>query len=83
MAKENISNLLTENRSFPPPEAFAEQAICGSLEDYKRLYDESIDSPETFWGRVADELHWFRKWAAFAVAAAGAGSRVSRLLVLD
>ncbi|MCH8992606.1 MAG: AMP-binding protein, partial [Acidobacteria bacterium] len=56
MATENIANLLTESRTFPPPEAFAAQATCGSLEDYKRLYDESINSPETFWGRVAEEL---------------------------
>ena len=62
MATENIANLLTESRTFPPPEAFAAQATCGSLEDYQRLYDESINSPETFWGRVAEELHWFRKW---------------------
>ena len=62
MATENISNLLTESRTFPPPEAFAAQATCGRLEDDQRLYDESINSPETFWGRVAEELHWFRKW---------------------
>ena len=62
MANEDIANLLTENRTFAPPTAFARQSTCGDLEEYRRLYDESITSPDTFWGRVAQELHWFTKW---------------------
>ena len=62
MANEDIANLLTENRTFAPPTAFAQQSTCGDLEEYRRLYNESITSPDTFWGRVAEELHWFTKW---------------------
>ncbi|MCH7776388.1 MAG: AMP-binding protein, partial [Gemmatimonadetes bacterium] len=62
MPVKDIQNLLTEKRSFAPPEGFAASAVCGSLEEYKRLYDESINSPDTFWSRVAGELHWFKKW---------------------
>src|SRR5437868_12890565 len=29
---------------------------------YKKLYDESVTSPETFWGNQAERLHWFKKW---------------------
>lgn len=29
---------------------------------YKKLYDESVTSPETFWGHQAERLHWFKKW---------------------
>ena len=62
MAAKDIENLLTEERRFEPPASFAASSVCGSLEDYRRLYRESLDSPDTFWSRVADELHWFKKW---------------------
>ena len=58
----DIESVLKETRVFPPPPGFAARSRCGSLEDYQRLYDESVNDPETFWGRVADELHWFRRW---------------------
>jgi acetyl-CoA synthetase len=62
MTAKDIQSLLTEERSFAPPEAFAASARCGGLDEYRRLYQESIHSPETFWSRVAEELHWFKKW---------------------
>jgi acetyl-CoA synthetase len=36
--------------------------IVKSFEDYKKQYQQSVDSPETFWAEVADEFHWRRKW---------------------
>ncbi len=62
MVAKDIESLLTEERTFEPPAAFAAASACGTLDDYRRLYRESLDSPDTFWNRVADELHWFRKW---------------------
>jgi len=29
---------------------------------YKELYRESIEKPDSFWGRVAEEIVWDRKW---------------------
>ncbi len=26
------------------------------------MYRESIDQPDEFWGKIAGELHWFKKW---------------------
>ena len=26
------------------------------------MYDRSIADPEGFWGEVAEEFHWFKKW---------------------
>ena len=44
------------------PEAFARQANLRK-DDYDRMYRESIDDPEDFWARMAEErLTWFRKW---------------------
>jgi acetyl-CoA synthetase len=57
-----IESTLQENRVFPPPRDFAAKARINSRAEYDKLYRESIDQPDTFWARVADELHWFKKW---------------------
>ena len=58
----NIESSQQENRLFPPSPAFAAQAHVKSRAEYDKLYRESIDNPEKFWGNVAGELHWFKKW---------------------
>jgi len=55
-----IESVLHESRSFPPPAAFRSAARLSSEEDYQRMYRESIEEPEAFWGRVASELPWIR-----------------------
>jgi acetyl-CoA synthetase len=62
MASTNIDSVLQEQRKFECPEAFSRQAHIKSLEQYERLYRESVEQPEEFWGGIAEELHWFKKW---------------------
>jgi len=33
-----------------------------SLEEYRKVWKESIENPEGFWSKVASELVWFKKW---------------------
>src|SRR5829696_688426 len=33
-----------------------------SAEDYHQQYRQSIEDPEAFWGGVANNFHWRRKW---------------------
>ena len=58
----NIDSILDEQRSFPPPPEFSNKAHIKSLAEYEALYQESIEQPERFWARAADELHWFKRW---------------------
>src|SRR5256885_5590384 len=58
----NIDSILQEQRKFPPPPEFSRHAHVKSMEEYERLYQESVDDPDRFWSRVASELHWFKKW---------------------
>ena len=56
----NISSFQHETRVFPPPKAFSATAHIKSLAQYRKLYNESIKSPEKFWGKQAkEELVWF------------------------
>lgn len=62
MSSSSIESVLTENRSFPPPEAFAQAARVGSLADYQALYDRAARDPDGFWAEVAGELEWVTRW---------------------
>ena len=59
-ASGQISNVMQEDRLFPPGEEFSSQAVIGSMEEYQRLYDAAKNDPAGFWGDIArEELHWF------------------------
>ncbi len=58
----NIDSTLDEQRRFEPPAEFSKNAKIKSLAEYEAMYKESVDNPEKFWGRAAEELHWFKKW---------------------
>ena len=62
-ATANITSLQHEDRVFAPPKAFSARAHIKSLAQYRKLYGESIKSPDKFWARQAkEELVWFKPW---------------------
>ncbi len=62
MSNQNIESVLNERRLFPPAAEFAAQARIKTQAQYDALYQESLNSPETFWPKMANELHWHKKW---------------------
>jgi acetyl-CoA synthetase len=59
----NITSMLQEKRVFKPSKEFSKRAHIKSLAHYRKLYDESIKSPEKFWAKQAkNELVWFKPW---------------------
>jgi len=59
---QSIDSILKETRVFQPTQEFSQQAHIKSLDQYEQLYREAEEDPEKFWGRIASDLHWFRKW---------------------
>ena len=57
-----IKSLMEETRTFPPPKEFVDQARIRSREEYEKMWKESIENPDRFWGNAASELLWFQKW---------------------
>lgn len=62
MSEKTIESVMEEDRRFEPPKEFSERAHIKSMEQYKRLYDESIKDPVAFWEKNAEVLHWFAHW---------------------
>jgi acetyl-CoA synthetase len=53
-----IEALLEEDRSFPPPPSFAEQALVAD----PGIYERAAADPEAFWAEQASTLEWTRPW---------------------
>ena len=49
-------------QKYEPPSEAKNNAHIGSMEDYKRLYEHSINNPEDFWAEQAERITWFKKW---------------------
>ena len=59
----NIESLQQEDRVFPPPPAFYEQAHIKSMAELEKLRAEASADPEAFWARMAEDkalslFHW-------------------------
>ena len=61
MPDQTITSVSREHRLFRPSAEFKAQANLGSDAAYKKLYAESVNSPEKFWDRQAKEHLVWRK----------------------
>ncbi|SNZ16069.1 acetate--CoA ligase [Hydrogenobacter hydrogenophilus] len=59
MVEDKSQTLLKVEEKYFPPQSIVESAW---IKDYESLYKESIKDREGFWAKVAEELHWFKKW---------------------
>ena len=53
---------MSSNQKFYPSNEFSENAHFSSMEQYEKLYQESIKDPSGFWSKQAERLHWYKKW---------------------
>jgi len=52
-----------EGKIFPVTEKWKKRAYVNSMEQYKDMWQRSMDDPEGFWGDIAEEyVTWFKKW---------------------
>jgi acetyl-CoA synthetase len=58
-----ITSFSQENRVFKPSKEFSKHAHIKSFAEYRKLYNESVRSPDKFWAKQAkNELVWFKPW---------------------
>ena len=47
---------------YEPTDTSRNRAHIGSFDEYKKMYDYSIEQPEAFWAEQAERISWFKKW---------------------
>jgi acetyl-CoA synthetase len=60
--EKQITSMMEEKRVFKPSKELSQQAYIKSMAQYNKIYRKSIDNPEGFWGEMAEQLDWFKKW---------------------
>ncbi len=63
MAKQKkikTDSLMTETRRFPPSEEVVSRALINA-DQYKEMYDRSINDSDNFWLEQAKTLSWFKE----------------------
>jgi acetate--CoA ligase len=60
--EKGITSMMEEKRVFKPSKELSQQAYIKSMAQYNKIYRKSIDDPEGFWGEMAEQLDWFKKW---------------------
>jgi acetyl-CoA synthetase len=58
----NSPNATTKARMFHPSQEFAAKAHIKSFDQYRSMYERSIEDPEGFWSDVAGEFFWKQRW---------------------
>lgn len=54
---------VTLKEIYPVPESFRKKAYIKSRDEYEKMWKESVQNPDAFWGKIADEyITWFKKW---------------------
>ncbi|MEC7640740.1 MAG: acetate--CoA ligase [Nitrospinota bacterium] len=47
---------------YHPPIAASKRAWIKSMEQYREMYERSVNDPEAFWAEQAEQFSWFKKW---------------------
>jgi len=51
-----------EQLVYEPSDSVKTKATIKTMEEYRKLYEKSVKDPEKFWGELAEELDWKKKW---------------------
>lgn len=57
-----IQSTLQEHRKFPPRPEFSASAHISTVAEYEQMWNQAKDDPAGFWGEMANQLDWFKKW---------------------
>jgi len=59
---KGITSMMEEKRVFKPSKELSQQAYIKTMAQYNKIYQKSIADPAAFWGEMAEQLDWFKKW---------------------
>ncbi|MGQ9777206.1 MAG: acetate--CoA ligase [Thermodesulfobacteriota bacterium] len=61
MKKKEIVSMM-EDQIFMPPDSIKMKAYIRSMDEYWKIYQRSVEDPEVFWGELAEQLDWYKRW---------------------
>jgi len=59
--QKGMDSLMSESRKFPPPDKLQANAYIKSDDEYKKMWEQSINDPDAFWLEQAKSLAWFKE----------------------
>jgi acetyl-CoA synthetase len=60
--QKGMDSLMSEDRTFPPPAALQKNAHISSDEQYKEMWEKSINDPDAFWlDQAKQRLTWSKE----------------------
>jgi len=60
--KKSIASMMDEKRVFKPSAELSKKAYIKNLNEYRKMWQRSVDNPEGFWAELAEQLDWYKKW---------------------
>ena len=69
---------MSDNKLIPVNPEFAKKAWI-TKDKYKAMYEESIKDPDKFWGKMAEELEWIKKWTLLGFEYLGCRNGIKRI----
>jgi len=58
---KSMDSLMSESRKFPPPASVQANAHVNSMEQYQKMWEESVNNPDKFWLEQAKTLDWIKE----------------------
>jgi len=62
MTQKGSAANLGERKFFEPPDGVKMKAYIKKMEEYRELYQKSVNDPAKFWGELGEQLDWYKKW---------------------
>ena len=52
------------SNKYPPNSNFASKSHISNMDEYKKIYESSINDPSGFWENAAERISWYESWNA-------------------
>ncbi|XP_065843189.1 acetyl-coenzyme A synthetase, cytoplasmic-like [Oscarella lobularis] len=62
LSLHHIDKAHVNHTLFEPSKAVRVESHVSSMEEYRRLYDQSISDPALFWSSIAKQFYWKEPW---------------------
>jgi acetyl-CoA synthetase len=62
-SEKGIPQGIEEEKIYMPPNEIARKAYIKRMDEYKEIYERSVKDPDGFWGEMAEQLDWYKKWS--------------------